>query len=266
MLNTEKIYVAIRNGKETTTDYLSMVTCIIRNAELSRIVNRKSWKDAVELLNTAHLNCDYMTLEDTDVNIALGLDASDFLKARAEVLSIKSELATLPVTIDVINAMSLTDRVNLTLQARMSYKFISLLDLCPDVFNTEKGGIDVAPIIRAYYANGKCQDAKNCIVPTFNKLLGHDSDLFKALKLRKSGIPNDAIRNFMATFGGVAQRVKSGKGENVKISTFHYIDKSTDKAKQFSALTTLLAVLVDNATLSEIVKDEKTAKATKTAK
>lgn len=259
MIQSLKNAVVLTSAKEEvifSIDYLTYVTMIIRHSELTRLVNKKSWKDALDILESAHVGIDVLTLPDSDVNTALGIDAGQFLKDKAEYLALNAEISGLPITWKDVTGLDMVSRVNLTLLSRMCYKNISLLEVCPDILDPEHGGVDLAPIIRAYYANGSCMDAKKVIMPMFNNLLGHDSAYFKGLKLRKSGIPNDAIRNFMASFGGVAGRVKSGKGEKATFSSFHYLDKSGDRKKQFSALTTLLAVLVDNATCEVMTAEE----------
>lgn len=266
MLKSEMIMIqSLKNAVVRTTakeevifsiDYLTYVTMIIRHSELTRLTSKKSWKDALESLESAHVGIDVLTLPDSDVNTALGIDAGQFLKDKAEYLALNAEISGLPITWEDVTGLDMVSRVNLTLLARMCYKNISLLEVCPNILDPEHGGVDLAPIIRTYYVNGSCTDAKKVIMPMFNNLLGHDSVYFKGLKLRKSGIPNDAIRNFMASFGGVAGRVKSGKGEKATFSSFHYLDKSGDRKKQFSALTTLLAVLVDNATCEVITAEE----------
>lgn len=260
MIKSEKFYVhsdALKNKDFSMLDY---VTALVRNTELSNVQNRKTWKDAKKALEAAHANIDVMECEDAVVIETLKNDAGQFLKDRLEIKALKEECTTC-IPMDKITSLCLTDRVHVTLMAHAIYKSV-VLDA--DIFDTEKGGVDISKAIQAYYNKGSMKDLKDALRPVFNKLLGTEGDHFYAVKTKKSDFAEKDLRHFLASFGGDAKRETSTKGKETVFSNYDYIDKSDNKKVQISAFTRLCEVVLDNASKHSVIKsntkDEKEEK------
>ena len=258
MLSTEKIFV-----KESAVKNLSVfnpydyVRTLIRNTELTKALDKKSFKDGKKTLEETHANIDIMTCDEKVINETLLNDAGQFIKDRAEIIALKDEIASLPIKIEQVTALCPTDRVHITLMAHAIYKNVQL---DADIFDTEKGGVDISKAVQAYYNKGSMKDLKDALRPVFNKLIGSEGDYFYGIKTKKSDFSDNELRNFLATFGGAAKReqVKTKKnGETiVTYKDFNYVDKSGNKKVQIAAFTTLCAVVLDNASKHEVIKPE----------
>lgn len=121
-----------------------------------------------------------MTCDATIINQTLGNDAGQFIKDREEIIALKDEIATL-LPIDNVTALCPTDRVHITLMAHAIYKNVQL---DADIFDTEKGGIDISKAVQAYYNKGSMKDLKDALRPVFNKLIGSEGDHFYGIKTK----------------------------------------------------------------------------------
>ena len=260
MLKSEKFYSKTNSLKDTTFDFAGYVRTLVRNTELSRMQDKKTFKDGKKKLEDLHANIDVMTCDDSIINQTLGNDAGQFIKDREEIIALKDEIATL-IPIDNVTALCPTDRVHITLMAHAIYKNVQL---DADIFDTEKGGVDISKAIHAYYSKGSIKDLKDALRPIFNKLIGSEGDHFYGIKPKKSDFTEKDLRNFLATFGGSAKReqVKSKKDgvETITFKDFNYTDKSGNKKVQITAFTTLCAVVLDNASKHEVIKPEEKKK------
>ena len=257
MLKTEKFYSKTNALKDTNFDFAGYVRTLVRNTELARMQDKKSFKDGKKALEDAHVDIDVMTCDVKIINEVLGVDAGQFIKDREEIIALKEEIASLPITIDKVTALCPTDRVHITLMAHAIYKSVQL-DI--DIFDTEKGGVDISKAVQAYYSKGSMKDLKDALRPVFNKLIGSEGDYFYGIKTKKSDFTDKDLRNFLAPFGGSAKRqqTKSKKDgvETIIFKDFNYTDKSGNKKVQISAFTTLCAIVLDNASKHEVIKPE----------
>lgn len=260
MLKSEKFYSKTNALKDTNFDFAGHVRTLVRNTELSRMQEKKSFKDGKKALEDAHADIDVMTCDTSIINQTLGNDAGQFIKDREEIIALKDEIATL-LPNDNVTALCPTDRVHITLMAHAIYKSVQL-DI--DIFDTEKGGVDISKAIQAYYSKGSIKDLKDALRPVFNKLIGSEGDYFYGIKTKKSDFTDKDLRNFLAPFGGSAKReqVKSKKDgvETITFKDFNYTDKSGNKKVQIAAFTTLCAVVLDNASKHDVIKPEEEKK------
>lgn len=260
MLKSEKFYVKTTGTlKDTNFKCYDYVRSLVRNKELSVLLDKKSYKDGKKKLEDAHADIDVMTCDASIINQVLKNDAGQFIKDRDDVVALKKEIASLPITIDQVTALCPTDRVHITLMAHAIYKNVQL---DADIFDTEKGGIDISKAVQIYYNKGNMKDLKDALRPVFNKLIGSEGEHFYGIKTKKSDFSDKDLRNFFATFGGSAKREQSKSKkdgvETIKFSDFNYIDKSGNKKVQIAAFTTLCAVVLDNASKHEVIKPETT--------
>ena len=202
MLKSEKFYSKTNSLKDTNFDFAGYVKTLVRNKELSRMQDKISFKDGKKALEDAHADIDVLTCDASIINQTLGNDAGQFIKDREEIIALKDEIATL-LPIDNVTALCPTDRVHITLMAHAIYKNVQL---DADIFDTEKGGIDISKAVQAYYNKGSMKDLKDALRPVFNKLIGSEGDHFYGIKTKKSDFTDKDLRNFLATFGGSAKR------------------------------------------------------------
>ena len=261
MLKSEKFYCKTNSLKDKNFDFGGHVRTSVRNKELSVLQDKKTYKDSKKALEDAHADIDILTCDESIINTVLKNDAGQFIKDRNEVVALKEEIASLPITIDQVTALCPTDRVHITLMAHAIYKNVQL---DADIFDTEKGGVDISKAVQAYYSKGSIKDLKDALRPVFNKLIGSEGDYFYGIKTKKSDFTDKDLRNFLAPFGGSAKReqTKSKKDgvETITFKDFNYTDKSGNKKVQIAAFTTLCAVVLDNASKHEVIKPEEEKK------
>ena len=263
MLKSEKLFVRTNSLKDSSFDFRNYVVTLVRNKELETAKNKKSFRDGKAQLEKDHADIDVLTCSKDMVNASLGNDAGQFLKDRDEVIALQKECANL-LPMDKITALCQTDRVHITLMAHAIYKNCQL-DI--DLFDTEKGGVDISKAVQEYYNKGSMKTLKDSLRPVFNKIIGEEGDFFYGIKIKKSDFAEKDLRNFLALFGGTAKRdcVKSKKDgvETVTFKDFNYVDKSGNKKVQISAFTTLCAVVLDNASKHDVIKPEEKTEETK---
>jgi hypothetical protein len=188
-----------------------------------------------------------MTCEESLIHQTLGNDAGEFIKRRNEIVALKEEVdKCLPL--DKVTSLDPVDRVHVTLAAHTIFRAV-VLDA--DIFDPEKGGVDIAPAIQAYYNSGKQKDTKDILRSQFNKLLGTESEHFYAIRTKRTDFATKELGNFLAAFGGKAGREKSKKevdGKKVVVyGNYNWRDNSAKVKTQIASFTELCAVVVDNA-------------------
>ena len=181
MLNSEKFYSKTNSLKDTTFDFAGHVRTLVRNTELSRMQDKKSFKDGKKKLEDLHADIDVLTCDEKTINETLGVDAGQFIKDRNEIVELNEEIKNL-IPIDNVTALCPTDRVHITLMAHAIYKNVQL---DADIFDTEKGGVDISKAVQAYYNKGSMKDLKDALRPVFNKLIGSEGDHFYGIKTKK---------------------------------------------------------------------------------
>ena len=239
---------------------LDIVKTVVRTNELNSIIDKKSFKDSKNAIESAHANIDPMTCEESIIRDVLKDDADQFIKDRKDVVALKEELVTLP-GIDKFTSLPMNDRVHILLKAHTISRKITLATIDNSLFDTEKGGIDLSKFIHDYYKSGKIDTSvKNALVAVFHKLLGEETEHFYSVKVRKSSFSGEESRHFLAAFGGDAKREKVTKkvdGKDVvSFNPFNYKDKSGNEKVMYRAFTDLCAVILDNNSRHEVVKHE----------
>ena len=252
MIKTGRFYVKATALKDADFRALDYVTSLVRHKEYENATSKKSYEDGKKALESAHADIDVLTCDVSIINDTLKEDAGQFIKDRAEVNALKKELENV-LPLEKITALSRTDYVHVVLMAYPIYKRVSL---SVDLFDPEKGGIDISKAIRAYYSNKKMKDLKDNLRAIFNKILGTDGDYFYGIKLSRSDFDDSDILHFLANFGGATTRDSKKKGDTISFGDFHYVDNSGNKKKTADAFTALCAVVVDNAKKHAIIKPE----------
>ena len=256
MLKTERIIVKSNCVKaETSINVLDLVTSLIRNTELRKVLDNKDYKDGKNLLEKSIAGADILTLASTEIQKVLGNDAGNFIKKRDEVVALKKELESC-VPFERVTSLSTTDKTHVYLIAHTCYSGVKLDAL--DMFDTEKGGVDISKPIMSYYRSGKLSEIKEKLRPVFNKLMGTEGEYFYAFKPKRSDFSDEDLRHFMAFFGKNAKRPKLEKmvdGQKVTDwGEFDWVNSSDNKKVQVAAFTTLMAVVMSCAKKHEVVK------------
>lgn len=262
MLKSEKMFinaVALKNNDsmDTVRDY---VVSIIRHAELEK-AQRKISKDR-EAIQTVKPGLDALTCDLAVAIEVLGQEnAGTFIKDRAEYLALVEECNNC-ISLDGLTAYPESDVARLKIIAHMIYPAVNLENVLENV--------DLATPIKTWYSKGQGQGKlKDLLAPVFTKLLSTEGDLFYGIRVKRSQFDDEDIRHFISIFGGTAKRTetkskKDGK-EITKVSNYNWVDKSGNKKLQYSALTTLLGVILDNPSKHVVIKpDEKSTPETTT--
>lgn len=262
MLKNEKMYinaVALKDNDSMDT-VRNYVVSIIRHAELAKA--QKKISEDRDAIQTAKPGLDALTCDIAIVIEVLGQEnAGAFIKNRAEYLELVEECKHC-VPLDGLTAYPESDVARLKIMAHMIYPAVNLEKVLEN--------IDLATPIKTWYSKGQGQGKlKDLLAPVFTKLLSTEGELFYGIRVKRSQFDDEDIRHFISSFGGTAKRTetkskKDGK-EITKVSNYNWVDKSGNKKLQYSALTTLLAVILDNPSKHVVIKpDEKsTPKATK---
>lgn len=257
MLKNEKMYinaVALKdeNTMDTVRDY---VVSIIRHAELAKA--QKKISEDRDAIQTAKPGLDALTCDIAIVIEVLGQEnAGAFIKNRAEYLELVEECNNC-ISLDGLTAYPESDVARLKIMAHMIYPAVNLEKVLEN--------INLATPIKTWYSKGQGQSKlKDLLAPVFTKLLGTEGELFYGIRVKRSQFDDEDIRHFISSFGGTAKRTetkskKDGK-EITKVSNYNWVDKSGNKKLQYSALTTLLGVILDNPSKHVVIKpDEKSA-------
>lgn len=256
MLKSEVFVVkpsAMKVGRNFDT--MGHVRTLVRHTEIARVQGKKSFKDSIQALEDAHPGIDVMAAEEAVVYTVLKTEAGQFLKDRAEVKALQEEIATLRPLEDV-TGLCVTDKTHVYLMAHAIYKSV-VLDA--DLFDPEKGGVDISAPIRNYYSKGgSLKELKDSLRPVFNRIIGQEGENFYAVKTKKADFAEPDLRHFLAAFGGAAKRQTVKKDGVTNYTDFNYVDKSGNKKAQVAAFTTLCAVVLDNASKHSIIRPEAT--------
>ena len=265
MLKTEKFYVKNDALKVKDFSMLDYVKTLVRHTELSRVKNKKSFKDGKKILEDEYLNIDVLTCEESIINNSLKSDAGQFIKDREEIKALQKECDAC-ISLDKVTALRPTDRAHIALMAHMIYKNVTLETVGINIFNEEEGGVDISkPISNYYNKSNSLKELKNSLRPVFNRLFGEEGDYFYAIKTKRTDLEDKDLKNFLAIFGGDAKRQTVKKGKEVIYKDCQWIDKSADKKTQITAFTRLCAVILDNASKHSVVKPEEEKEEEKTA-
>lgn len=253
MLNSNVFYThsnAVKNEK--AIDFFELTRSLVRNTELANALKKGAFTKGKKALQEDHADIDVMTIDESMARSTLGKDTDEFLKARQEIIDLKEE-CTKCLPLEQVTSLCLTDRVHITLMAHAIYKNVKL---DADIFDVEKGGVDISKAINEFYSKGSIKALKDGLRPVFNKLLGTEGDYFYAIKTKKSDFEEKDLRNFLAYFGGNAKREIKKKKDSVEFGNYNYILKSENRDAQIMAFTTLCAVVLDNADKHVVIKPE----------
>ena len=197
MLDFDKVCFFDQALKESVAlEVKDYVLSLIRHTELTRILNKKSFIDAKEALDNAHVNIDVMRCKDEIVYQVLGEKAVKFIKDRDEVKNLYVICSELPA-MNEIKSLCITDQVHIILIAHI---------MCNDVifdnniFDLSKGGVQI-PFQEIYekYLHGqmKIGKIKEIFRPVMHRLLVNEGRYFYGIKIKKSDFSIENITCFL---------------------------------------------------------------------
>lgn len=258
MLKSEKMvvnYVGIKNNESMplVRDY---VVSVVRHQELATAKKKISTlRKKVEDLNPG---VDGLTCDLAIITKSLSpVDADKFVKSRKDYLELVEECNKC-IALDGLTAYPESDVARIRIMAHMIYSSVNLENVLEN--------IDLGTPIKEWYTkkqgDGKIKDI---LATVFTRLLKTEGDLFYGVRVKRSQFDDEDVKNFIAIFGGKANRTvtttKDKEGNKVKnTSPYGWTYNTGSKALQYSALTTLLAVILDNPSKHVVIKpDEKSA-------
>jgi hypothetical protein len=163
------------------------IESLIRHEELSKITNKKRYKDSKRLIYEADFSP--LTCEKNIIRQILKEKADLFIKDMEEITMLEKMCSELP-TIQEIRGLSTIDRVHIELLAHVIFKYVTLDE---DVFDSSKGGIDIHFDI---FTQQDVKKLKNTIKAILYNLIGSEGEFFYGIKFRKSNLSDIDILNF----------------------------------------------------------------------
>ena len=183
---------ALKTGK--TVEVIKYVQAIIRNKELSNIVNKRSFIEANKELSSAHAGIDVIECSDKVVYQVLKTKSEKYIADRKQFILLKKECAELPSLTEIENLCT-TDKAHLFLIAHDFWTSV----VFDDKF-LKSGNIQI-PFVEwneKFERDSKyIAQIKNILASIFYRMLGNEGELFHAIKVRKSCFSNVDIMNFM---------------------------------------------------------------------
>lgn len=172
------------------------VLSLIRHTELTRILNKKSFRDAKVALDNAHVDIDAMRCKDEIVYRVLREKAAKFIKDRDKVKNLYEICSELP-TINEITSLCITDQVHIILIAHTIFKDVIFDN---NIFDSSKGGVQI-PFQEIYenhlHGQMKIGKIKDILRPVMHRLLGNEGRYFYGIKIKKSDYSVESITYFL---------------------------------------------------------------------
>lgn len=179
--------------KEGESKVKRYVLSLIRHQELSKIENKKRFRDEKAIISESHINVNPMNCDEKIIHEILGGKDKLFIKDREEVLLLKEICSELP-SIQEIDALSVTDRVHIEL---LAHKFMESIILDDKIFDYSQGGIDVQ--FETFYKQVNNKKLRNLLKPIFYRLFAGEGEYFYGIKARNADIRIENITNFMCS-------------------------------------------------------------------
>lgn len=216
MVSQEKFSFNDDALRDSTFPLDRYVLTVVRDAEYSQMLFKKSFSQARQQIETAHMDVDALKCSPQIARQALGSKADAFLKDRAEFLTLRKEIYKY-VSVKEIKKLPQTDRVHIYLLAHIVYPQIFLENVLDDV--------DIATPVEQWYKSGKGMGTlRETLHPIINRLVGKQGKYFWGINIRKSDLSDIDLFNFIASLRG----------------------KISSKKAQEKSFTTLLSVLAQN--------------------
>lgn len=238
IIKSEKIVIASNNIKPELIEsgvVYNAVRWLIRNFEFEKALKNKAWIEASNAFDKFPLINKWEVSKEECFKLIPEI-AMDFIKIRDDIKELQDELANIAFSQDVFDALELTDKVCITLQAHKACKALKI--------NKKWVDVDMKKVVEAYYNKGGLSETKKALLPIFNNLVGKEGSLFNAVKVRKSTFTDSDIRHYLGMFT---------KGSATDKNNLSIWNTPTGKDFQLSVLTDFLAVVIDGKGV-EVVK------------
>ena len=224
MVSQEKFSFNDDALRDSTFPLDRYVLTVVRDAEYSQMLFKKSFSQARQQIETAHMDVDALKCSPQIARQALGSKADAFLKDRAEFLTLRKEIYKY-VSVKEIKKLPQTDRVHIYLLAHIVYPQIFLENVLDDV--------DIATPVEQWYKSGKGMGTlRKSLHPIIDRLVGKQGKYFWGINIRKSDLSDIDLFNFIASLRG----------------------KIFSKKAQEKSFTTLLSVLAQNPEKHVVIK------------
>lgn len=205
-----------------------------------------------EDLEKAYPGCDVLSLPDEKIKIALGDKSTRFLSLRADLLEYQAKVASTGITSDVWDALSATDKINVTL---LSHENLQSINISALMF--QEAEVDLSKIkgvAENWLLHNNTNGIKLVLRPIIHRLLGTEGKYFYALKIKNSDISCESLTGFCSQLVKDARFIIERKNKQRTITGYNY-SLNTNAGKVRSALTGFLAVVASGNSV-EVVKPD----------
>lgn len=252
----KNLTIRLFNHKSESFDKIAAyITYTVRSHELSKLIDKcKKYTSAIEALHTGTDSIDPWTADEKTMRLA-GITTKDeieeFSTAQSEYKDLNDAIKNTGVTADEFAELSDTDKNFIRLYAHQDYKEIKLVGDMPE---------KIGKAVDQWYTKNNMKGVKEVVKSAIYDIIGKESDLFYGVGFKTSDIKEQDIKNFLAHFGGTAARrtvttVDKKTGEKRKVLTnYDWINKSGNKTVTCTAMTDIIAVLLESRRDSLIVK------------
>lgn len=200
MIAQEKFCFRDKALKDTTFPLTDYVLAVVRDAEYSKMLSKKSLSRARQQIETAHVDIDALECSPKIAWQVLGKGSDTFLKERAEFLALKKETRQ-GIPMKKVKELSPTDKTHVYLLAYALYPKISL----ENVFEN----IDLNSVIEKWNQSGqKLRILKEALHPVFHRLIGNEGEYFSAIKVRRTSFQEKDLYKFIIGLEGQEQSKK----------------------------------------------------------
>ena len=204
-----------RYALKNMSDYEMLLNCaktLIYYTKISRLKNEKAFIEGTKILNNAYVEIDPLVCPEYLIRNALGKNAAKYINVRENILALSGESKEVP-SIDYVNSLNATDRINITLMAHGIYKYVYLDN---DIF--VEHGLNISNAVQIYNKNHAINELKNRVRPIFHRLLGENGEYFYGLKIKSSNIQKQELRKFIDSYN----KINTPRNHLKSITEFFY--------------------------------------------
>lgn len=181
--------------KEKYNEVAKYVRAIIRKSERTKILSKKSFKDAQEELLNAHFDIDVMNCNNEIIYQVLTSNAEKYIKDKEQFLLLNQEILNLSPPKKELHSLCTTDKVHLYL---IAHQISAAINLDDNFFKHIDFQIPFKQLYEKYCDKSyPMSHLKKDMRTYLYKLMGSEGELFYGIKVKNSDISTKDIMILM---------------------------------------------------------------------